>query len=157
MISWFRKIEQNGYEDELDDAILYYDEEYENATKDLEIKGSVTNMLSRMPGLIQYRFSQLQDLCAICEYMEVEKNKIISTKFKGYLEGYSKKVISSRDADKFASADPDVENISKKYIAVCLSRDQFMGIYEGLKTKHFQLTNIVKLKSVGIDDFSIDF
>lgn len=157
MISWFRKIEQNGYEDELDDAILYYDNEYEEALKDLDMKGSMSHMMCRIPGLIQYRFSQLQDLCAICEYMEVEKNKVVSTKFKAYLEGYSKKVISSRDAEKFVSADPDVDNISKKYIAICLSRDMFLGIYESLKTKNFQITNIVKLKSAGIDDFTIDF
>lgn len=157
MISWFRIISKNGYEDELDDAIAYYDKEYEQALKDIEIKGSVMSMSCRIAGITQYRFSQFQDLCAICEYMEVEKDKIVSTKFKGYVEGYSKKVITSRDAEKFLAADSDVENISKKYLAICLSRDQFLGIYESLKTKNFQITNIIKLKAAGIDDFTIDF
>lgn len=156
MISWFRRISANGYEDELDDAIIYYDEQYEEALKDLDLKGSVNRMISRLPGLTQYRFSQYQDLCAICEYMETEKNKIVSLKLKGYMTG-SKNIVTMRDATKFVSGDPDVDSITKKYISICLSRDQFMGIYESLKSKQFQINNIVKLKAVGIDDFTIDF
>lgn len=157
MISWYRKIVESGIDEELDDAIIYYDREIEKAASDLEIKGSANALMTRLPGIIQYRYSQLQDLCAICEYVEVEKNRIISIKFKAYIEGYSKKVISSRDADKFVYADQDVEDISKKLISIALCKDQFLGLTKGLESKHFQLTNIVKLKAAGIDDFEINF
>lgn len=157
MIIWYRRIQENGIDEELDDAILYYDNELEQAREDIKIRGSAEAQMAKLPGIIEYRYAQLQDLCAICEYVEVEKNKIISVKFKGYLEGYSKKIISSRDADKFVYADQDVDDISKKLISISLCKDQFLGISKGLESKHYQLTNIVKLKTAGINDFEINF
>lgn len=154
MISWYRKVQEDGL-DEITEALMYYEKELENAKKDLEISGSAIAMSGRLPGIMQYRYSQLQDLCAIYEYISILKNKTFSIKFKSFLSHYNKD-ISSRDAEKFANGEDDVAELAILLVSIGVVRDQYTGITKGLESKHYQLTNIMQLKRAGIDDFSIN-
>ena len=153
---YYKEIVQNNNLDEIPDALEYYNSELEDARKDLIIKGSVQQMAARMPGIIEYRFAQLQEIEAIHQHLEILKDKAFSLSFKSHFEGYNKQM-SSRDAEKYANGDDDVIEIAILINSVSVIRNKFLGLTKGLESKHFQLTNIIKMKTAGIDDFTINF
>lgn len=156
MRHYYKEIVENNNIDEIPDAIEYYNDELEDARKELEIKGSVTKMASRMPGIIEYRFAQLQEIEAILQHCEILRTKAFSTSFKSYTEGYQKSM-TSRDAEKYANGDDDVIELAILINSVSVVRNKFLGLTKGLESKHYQLTNLIKMKSAGIDDFDIMF
>lgn len=137
------------------DAIVYYDEQYTEAKKDLEIFGLFQKQASLLPGQMEYRFSQLQELEGIIEYLTLKRDRAHNLSFKKYLEGYQKS-LSSRDADKYASADKTVYELSVLINQIAIIRNKFLGVTKGLEAKHYQLTNLVKLKVAGMEDYYIE-
>lgn len=137
------------------DAIVYYENQVENAKEDVKINGLYQSQSAKLPGFMEYRFSQLQEVEAILEYIILQKDRAHNLAFKKYLEGYHKS-LSSRDADKYASADKDVYELAILINQITLIRNKFLAITKGLEAKHFQLTNLVKLKVAGMEDYYID-
>lgn len=156
MRKYYKEIVEENNLDEIPDAILYYNLQLEESRKDLDIKGSVMKMASMMPGIIEYRFSQLQELEAICQYIEIVKNKAFSMAFKSYFEGYNK-TMTSRDAEKYANGDDTVIELAIILNSITVIRDKYLGLTKALESKHYQLTNIIKMKAAGIDDFEVIF
>ena len=156
MKKYYKEIVEDNNLDEVPDAILYYNSELEESRKDLEIKGSVMHMASRMPGIIEYRFSQLQELEAICQHITIVKNKAFAMAFKSYFEGYNK-TMTSRDAEKYANGDDTVIDLAIILNSISVVRDKYLGLTKALESKHYQLTNIIKMKAAGIDDFDVVF
>lgn len=156
MKTFYKEIVENNNLDEIPDAILYYNKEIDNAREDLDIKGSVMKMAAQMPGIIEYRFAQLQELEAICQHIEIIKNQAFATAFKGYFESYDKSM-SSRDAEKYANGDETVIDLAIILNSISVVRNKFLGITKALESKHYQLTNIIKMKASGVDDFSVIF
>ena len=107
-----------------------------------------------MPGIVEYRFNQLQELEAILEYLNIEMRKIKTKHYKKYLEGYNK-ALSSRDADKYAEGEDEV--IDQQHIVneVALIRNKFIGLIKAIDAKQFQINNIVKLRAAGLEDVSL--
>lgn len=137
------------------DAIVYYEDQVEAAKEDVKITGLYQSQSAKLPGFMEYRFSQLQEVEAILEYIVLQKDRAHNLAFKKYLEGYHKS-LSSRDADKYASADKDVYELAILINQITLIRNKFLAITKGLEAKHFQLTNLVKLKVAGMEDYYID-
>ena len=107
-----------------------------------------------MPGLVEHRFNQLQELEAILEYLNVELRRLRSTFFKKYLENYQR-ALSSRDVEKYVDGEADVVDMEKIINEFALMRNKWLGITKGLDQKQWQLTNIVKLRVAGMEDASI--
>ena len=154
-MSYYDKIAQAKNNDPIVEAILYFEDEVEIAKKDVEINGYYQKNASMLPGQMEFRFSQLQEIEAILEYLTLKKDKLHNTAFKKYLEGYQKS-LSSRDADRYASADQGVYDMAILINRITLIRNKFIAITKGLECKHYQLTNLVKLKVAGMEDYYID-
>ena len=107
-----------------------------------------------MPGIVEHRFQQLQEIEAILEYLNIEKRKLRSTHFKKYLENYQR-ALSSRDVDKYVDGEADVVDFDKIVNEFALLRNRWLGITKGLDQKQWQLTNIVKLRVAGMEDATI--
>ena len=65
-----------------------------------------------MPGIVEERFGQLQQLEAILEYLNIELRRLRSKTFKKFLENYNR-ALSSRDAEKYVDGEDDVVDINK--------------------------------------------
>ena len=65
--------------------------------------------------------------------------------------------MTSRDAEKYANGDDDVIELAILINSVSVVRNKFLGLTKGLESKHYQLTNVIKMKSAGIDDFDLRF
>lgn len=151
-IMWFYKIK-----DDLTNTtnmLLYMETQYKQGQLDVKLKGKLERNSADLPGLVEYYFNLLQELESILEYIEIERNKKRSKHYRKYIEGYNR-ALSSSDAGKFADGEPEVIQYNHLINEVALMRNKYLGLIKGLEVKGFQINNIVKLRSVGIEDASI--
>ena len=149
---WYSKVRQNLAN--IVPAIEYFEKQLDEARLDCGLKGNVEKHSRDMPGIVEYRFNQLQELEAILEYLNIEMRKIKTGHYKKYLEGYNK-ALSSRDADKYAEGEQEVIDQQHIINEVALIRNKFMGLIKAIDAKQFQINNIVKLRAAGLEDVSL--
>ena len=107
-----------------------------------------------MPGIVEHRFNQLQELEAILEFMNIELRKLRSSFFKKYLENYQR-ALSSRDVEKYVDGENDVCDYEKIINEFALIRNKWLGVLKALDQKQWQITNIVKLRVAGMEDATL--
>ena len=151
-MNWYNEVSRNL--DKIPECISYFDTELIQAKKEVRIFGSLEKASASLPGIVEQRFSQLQQLEAILEYLNIEYRRLRSKTFRNFLESYNKK-LTSRDADKYVDGESDVVDMAKIINDFALLRNQWLGITKGLDQKQWQLTNIVKLRVAGMEDATI--
>jgi hypothetical protein len=153
MSGWYNKVREDL--GNIVDCISYFERELEAARKETFLSGNLEKQSRDLPGIVSYRFAQLQEVEAILEHLNIELRTILRKNYRKYLEHYNK-VLSSRDAEKFAEGEQeyiDMEHIVNEFALV---RNKFLAVMKGLDNKSFQLNNIVKLRTAGLEDVSID-
>lgn len=138
----------------LPDFMEHYNTELEQARFEVGIKGSVERNLAGLPGITEHRFSHLQEIEAVLNYLNIQLRKIRSTTFKKYLENYNR-ALSSRDAERYVDGEPDVIDMESLVNEVALLRNRYLGIMKGLESKNFMMGHLVRLKTAGMEDFTI--
>ena len=136
------------------ECIKHFEAEYQQAKKECSIWGNLEKASASMPGVVEHRFNQLQEMEAILEYLNIEYRRLRSKTFKKFLENYNR-MLSSRDADKYVDGETDVVDLAKIINEFALLRNQWLGITKGLDQKQWQITNIVKLRVAGMEDANI--
>ena len=152
MSGWYQKIAKDI--SAIPEAIKHYESELESAKAECRIRGNVEKASANMPGIVEQRFNQLQELEAILQYMNIELRRLRSKHFKKYLENYQR-ALSSRDVEKYVDGEADVVDYEKIINEFALLRNKWLGITKGLDQKQWQITNIVKLRVAGMEDASI--
>jgi uncharacterized protein YfdQ (DUF2303 family) len=149
---WYSKISKDiSY---IPDAVEYFNAELQAAKIDARIAGNIEKAAASMPGVVEHRFNQLQEIEAILEYLNIELRRLRSMHFRKYLENYQR-ALSSRDCEKFVEGEVDVVDFEKIINEFALLRNRWLGITKALDQKQWQLTNIVKLRIAGMEDASI--
>ena len=151
-MTWYSKVRQDIAN--IVPAIQHFEQQLDEARLDCGLKGNVEKHSRDLPGIVEYRFNQLQELEAILEYLNIEMRKIKTGHYKKYLEGYNK-ALSSRDADKYAEGEQEVIDQQHIINEVALIRNKFMGLIKAIDAKQFQINNIVKLRAAGLEDVSL--
>ena len=152
MAGWYQKIAKDI--SAIPEAIKHYESELESAKAECRIRGNVEKASANMPGIVEQRFNQLQEIEAILQYMNIELRRLRSKHFKKYLENYQR-ALSSRDVEKYVDGEDDVVDYEKIINEFALLRNKWLGITKGLDQKQWQITNIVKLRVAGMEDASI--
>jgi hypothetical protein len=106
---------------------------------------------AHLPGIVEQRFNQLQEIEAVLEYLNIELRRTRSKAFKKYLESYQR-ALSSRDVEKYVDGEADVVDMEKIINEFALLRNQWLGIVKALDIKQWQLSNIIKLRTAGLED-----
>ena len=148
-INWYNEVSRSL--DKIPECINYYDQEYLKAKQEVKIYGNLEKASAALPGVVEQRFGQLQQIEAILEYLNIELRRIRSKTFKKYLENYNR-ALSSRDAEKYVDGEQEVLDMDKIINEFALLRNQWLGITKGLDQKQWQITNIVKLRVAGMED-----
>ena len=151
-MSWYTTVSKDI--SKIPDCIIHFNSEYEQARKECRIYGNLEKASASLPGIVEHRFQQLQQIEAILEYLNIEKRRLKSSHFKKYLENYQR-ALSSRDVDKYVEGEADVVDFEKIVNEFALLRNRWLGITKGLDQKQWQLTNIVKLRVAGMEDATI--
>lgn len=151
-MSWYSKVSKDI--SSIPDAVAYFEAELLAAKKDAHIVGNIEKAAASMPGIVEQRFNQLQEIEAILEYLNIELRRLRSQHFRKYLENYQRS-LSSRDCEKFVEGEADVVDFEKIINEFALLRNKWLGIIKSLDIKQWQLSNVIKLRTAGMEDATL--
>jgi hypothetical protein len=149
---WYNKVAKDI--SNIPDAVDYFESELISARIECRIVGNIEKAAAGMPGVVEQRYSQLQEIEAILEYLNIELRRLKSSHFRKYLESYAR-ALSSRDVEKYVEGEADVVDMEKIINEFALLRNQWLGVIKGLDIKQWQMSNIIKLRTAGMEDISI--
>lgn len=152
MTSWYTKVSQDI--GAIPDFIAYYEAELNTAKRDINIGGVVEKNISGLPGITEHRFNQLQEIEAVLNFLNIQLRKIRRKHFQKYLEHYAR-ALTSRDAEKYVDGEEEVIDYETIINEVALLRNRWLGIMKALESKNFMLGHLVRLKTAGMEDFTI--
>jgi hypothetical protein len=151
-MGWYSKVSKDITH--LPDCIEYFYKELDSARAEAKIYGNVEKSSANLPGIVEQRFNQLQEIEAVLEYLNIELRRIRSKAFKKYLENYQR-ALSSRDVEKYVDGEADVVDMEKIINEFAMLRNQWLGIIKALDIKQWQLSNIIKLRTAGLEDITL--
>jgi len=151
-MGWYSKVTRDL--GQIPAAIHYYEIELIAAKQEVKLVGNVEKAAAEMPGIVEHRFNQLQEIEAILQYLNIELRKLRSSFFKKYLETYQR-ALSSRDVEKYVDGEQDVVDYEVLINEFALMRNKWLGVLKGLDQKQWQITNVVKLRVAGMEDASL--
>ena len=151
-MGWYSEVSRDI--SKIPDAIQYFENELLLARVECKLTGNVEKQAAAMPGIVEYRFNQLQEIEAILNFLNIQLRKIRRKHFQKYLEGYNR-ALSSRDAEKYVDGEDEVIDFETIINEVALLRNQWLGIMKGLDTKQWQMGHIVRLRTAGMEDIRV--
>ena len=151
-MGWYSKVSRDI--SQIPAAIQYFEAELVQAKAECKLYGNVEKAASQMPGIVEHRFNQLQEIEAILEYLNIELRRLRSSFFRKYLENYQR-ALSSRDVEKYVDGEADVVDYEKIINEFALMRNKWLGVLKGLDQKQWQITNVVKLRVAGMEDATL--
>ena len=151
-MGWYSRVSRDI--SEIPNAIQHFENELVTARSEVKLKGNVERAAAEMPGIVEHRFNQLQEIEAILEYLNIELRKLRSSFFKKYLENYQR-ALSSRDVEKYVDGEVDVCDYEKIINEFALMRNKWLGVLKALDQKQWQITNVVKLRVAGMEDATL--
>lgn len=149
---WYNKVSKDL--GELPACLEYYYDQLTQAQQECKIYGSLEKASAMLPGVVELRFNQLQEIEAILEYLNIELRRLRSKTFKKYLENYQR-ALSSRDVEKYVDGEADVVDFEKLINEFALIRNKWLGIIKALDIKQWQMSNIIKLRTAGMEDVTL--
>jgi len=152
MTDWYRQV--SGDISRLPDAIAYYESELQTARIETSIKGNLEANSRLMPGVVEHRFNQLQEVEAILEWLNIQLRKKRSEVFRKFIENYNR-ALSSRDAEKYVDGDSEVIEWQLLVNEFAMIRNKYLGLMKAIDSKQFQINNIVKLRVAGMEDTTL--
>ena len=152
MSTWYRKIQEDL--GELANCIPAFEAILEEARVECGMKGNLERLSREMPGIVEHRFNQLQEIEAILEHLNIELRKKRSHVFRKFTEHYNK-ALSSRDAEKYVDGEDEIADFQHLINEFALLRNRFHGLIKALDAKQFQINNIVKLRVAGLEDIGL--
>lgn len=151
-MGWYSEISRDI--SKIPDAIAYFENELLSAKHEVKLRGNLEKAAAELPGIVEHRFNQLQEIEAVLEYLNIELRRLRSSFFRKYLENYNRS-LSSRDVEKYVDGETDVVDYEKIINEFALLRNKWLGILKSLDQKQWQITNIVKLRVAGMEDATL--
>jgi len=151
-MGWYSEVSRNI--SKIPEAIRFFEEELVAAREEVKFTGNIERASASMPGIVEHRFNQLQEIEAILEYLNIELRRLRSSFFRQYLENYQR-ALSSRDVEKYVDGEADVVDYEKIINDFALIRNKWLGVLKALDQKQWQITNVVKLRVAGMEDATL--
>jgi hypothetical protein len=151
-MNWYEAVSKDI--SNIPDAVAFFEKELLDAKLECKIFGNIEKNSAAMPGVVENRFNQLQEIEGILEYLNIELRRLKSQHFRKYLESYQRS-LSSRDCEKFVDGEADVVDFEKIINDFALLRNKWLGIIKALDQKQWHLTNIIKLRVAGLEDATL--
>ena len=151
-MGWYSEVSRDV--GKIPNAVAFFEAELEEARVECKLSGNLERASASMPGIVEHRFNQLQEIEAILNYLNIELRRLRSSYFKKYLENYQR-ALSSRDVDRYVDGVADVVDYEKIINEFALLRNKWLGVLKALDQKQWQITNITKLRVAGMEDASL--
>lgn len=140
---------------EIPNAMNYFENEILDAKEETKIIGSLEKNAQELSGVTSHRFGQLQELEAILKYLNIKYDKMRSDHYRKYLERYQRE-LTDRSIEKYIDGEDDIVNMSIIINEVSLVRNKYLALMKGLEIKNWQISNIVKLRVVGLETTTLE-
>ena len=137
------------------DFIAHYENELIGSKVDVRVTGLVERQITALPGITEHRFNQLQEIEAVLNLLNIKLRKIRRGYFQKYLEKYQR-ALTSRDAEKYVDGEDEVIDFEYLINEVALLRNKYLGIMKGLDAKQWQMGHVVRLRTAGMEDITVD-
>jgi len=151
-MGWYSEVSRDI--GKIPNAVAFFENELEEARVECKLSGNLERASASMPGIVEHRFNQLQEIEAILNYLNIELRRLRSQYFKKYLENYQR-ALSSRDVDRYVDGEADVVDYEKIINEFALLRNKWLGVLKALDQKQWQITNITKLRVAGMEDATL--
>jgi hypothetical protein len=79
-MGWYSEISRDV--SKITDAVAHFESELQDARQEVKLKGNVERAAAEMPGIVEHRFNQLQEIEAILNYLNIELRNLRSSIFK---------------------------------------------------------------------------
>ena len=139
---------------EIPAAVAFYDSELESAKNETKITGGLEKNAQELSGITSHRFGQLQELEAILKHLNIKYDKMRSDHYRKYLEKYQRD-LTDRSIEKYIDGEDDIVNMSILINEISLVRNKYLAMMKGLDIKNWQISNIVRLRVVGMEDVNL--
>lgn len=151
-MGWYSEVSRDI--SKIADAMDFYERELLHARKEVAVTGLVERAAAQMPGIIEHRYAQLQEIEAILNFLNIELRKLRSSTFRRFLEKYQRS-LSSRDADKYVDGEQAVVDQEMLINEFALLRNKWLGVLKALDAKGFAVNNVIKLRTAGLEDATL--
>lgn len=142
-------------ETKLSEILNYFNNEYEDARKELKISGKLESYISQISANFEYRYSQLQELEAILEYFNIKLKSIKSKKYQ-QLINTSARALTQSDLRQYIDGDEQVVAVQTIINEIALVRNKYISLSKGFESQNFSLNNLTKLYVAGLDEIRIN-
>ena len=146
---WYGQVSANL--GKIADCITFYESQLEEARVECGLAGNIEKNATRIPGIVEHRFNQLQEIEAILEFLNIQLRKVRSKFYKRYLENYQR-ALTSNDVKNYIDGEQEVVDMANVVNVFALLRNKYLGLMKAIDAKQFQINNIVKLRVAGLDD-----
>tara|TARA_B100001287_G_scaffold263172_1_gene253783 strand:+ start:5946 stop:6419 length:474 start_codon:yes stop_codon:yes gene_type:complete len=146
---WYGQVSANL--GKIADCITFYESQLEEARVECGLAGNIEKNATRIPGIVEHRFNQLQEIEAILEFLNIQLRKVRSKFYKRYLENYQR-ALTSNDVKNYIDGEQEVVDMANVVNEFALLRNKYLGLMKAIDAKQFQINNIVKLRVAGLDD-----
>ena len=146
---WYGQVSANL--GKIADCITFYESQLEEARVECGLAGNIEKNATRIPGIVEHRFNQLQEIEAILEFLNIQLRKVRSKFYKRYLENYQR-ALTSNDVKNYIDGEQEVVDMANVVNEFALLRNKYHGLMKAIDAKQFQINNIVKLRVAGLDD-----
>jgi hypothetical protein len=140
---------------EIPNAMAYFENEISDAKDETRIVGSLEKNAQELSGITSHRFGQLQEIEAILKYLNIKYDKMRSDHYRKYLERYQRE-LTDRSIEKYIDGEGDIVTMSILINEVSLVRNKYLALMKGLEIKNWQISNVVRLRIVGMEDAHLD-
>ena len=131
-MGWYSEVSRDV--GKIPNAVAFFEAELEEAKVECKLSGNLERASASMPGIVEHRFNQLQEIEAILNYLNIELRRLRSSYFKKYLENYQR-ALSSRDVDRYVDGEADVVDYEKIINEFALLRNKWLGVLKALDRK----------------------
>ena len=150
---WYNRVTNDL--SEIDSAIDHFNRELDKAKDEPKIFGNIEKSSQELGGIMAHRFGQLQEVEAILKFMNIKYDKLRSDHYRKYLERYNRE-LSDRAIEKYIDGEDEVVAMGTLVNEVALVRNRYLALIKGLEQKSYNISNIIKLRVVGMENATLD-
>jgi len=147
-VNWFDEVQKDN--NKLPLALKNFNDRYEEILPMVKIEGRLTTQEAQLGFIVSIVQGDWSVICAIHEYFNILLRKTRSDLYKKYLETYARQ-LTSNDVKNYIDGDTTVVGFQKIINEIQLVENKYVGLSKGLESKNFQLNNLTKIKSMGLD------
>ena len=147
-INWFEEVKKDNTK--LPNALKNFNDRYEELLPLVKIEGRLSAQEAQLGYLVSIVQGDWANISAIHEHFNILLKKTRSDLYKKYLETYARQ-LTSNDVKNYIDGDTTVMGFQSVINEIVLVENRYIGLSKGLESKNFQLNNLTKIKSMGLD------